>query len=556
MQRRELPLRDETARLPDLPSTRRRTGGTRLPGVLRRPGVLRLQRVAGNRAVSSLLGRARAVQRVEIYPKGGGRVTDVNGPGTNERKPVLAVQQRLIALGAMTQDEADADRARMDARTGRIMAGDITNTTAAITKCELPTLTEPAARKALKVDLVAGVGTGETNDAADVELVLNLLHEESHVSKTDFDAASVVLEGIGRTVDPALLPGFLAGLTKLKKSYAGGYPWRGSTKRRRGLKVTDGTAAYQKAVNYNLAGRAAMNGWLDGAIGQTRDKVLRNSAEWARSGRVKLYCQTRTHDSAARVRAASQPRRFVAIFGHPAGALSEAPVPYLRKLRGETAFDNTNVAIEADSGGFNTPGEIGIVDPRRSGKKYFMDSIKHEVQHAADHTPETDVGHYQSEVNARWTEGKFDYLSPRRRIRRMGQTWTVRQYAIFRDLWDNHDLYGYVKDNWNDSNAANRAAWRTMVVGYRTPAGFNPINSVRIETLSEKMTACSTADCLADDKFLAGTGPANARAGEVRAAIRALDDLDRKTVAGHAQLNALALTNLAGKLRDEYLAIR
>ena len=193
-------------------------------------------------------------------PKGGGKVTDVNGPGTNERKPVLAVQERLIALGAMTQAEADADRARMDAQTGR-MAGDITNTTAAITKCEMPTLTEPAARKALKVDLVGGVGTGETNDAADVELVLNLLHG-SRIN-ADFDAASVVLEGVGRTVDPALLPGFLAGLTKLKKGYAGGYPWRGSTKRRKGLKVTDGTAAYQKAVDYNLAGRAAMNAWLD-----------------------------------------------------------------------------------------------------------------------------------------------------------------------------------------------------------------------------------------------------------------------------------------------------
>jgi hypothetical protein len=256
------------------------------------------------------------------------------------------------------------------------------------------------------------------------------------------------------------------------------------------------------------------------------------------------------------VKAAGQPRRFVAIFGHPAGALSEAPVPYLRKLKGETTFDNTNVTIEADSGGFNTPGEIGIVDPARSGKKYFLDSIKHEVQHDADHTPETDEGHYKSEVNARWTEGKFDYLSPRRRIQRMGQTWTERQYGIFRDLYDNHDLYGYAKDNWNDSNAAKRAAWRTMVVGYRTPDSFNPINSVRVENLSDKMNACSTADCLADDKFREGKGPVNARANDVKSAITALDELDRKAVAGNTRLNALALTNLAGNLRAEYLAIR
>ncbi len=550
MQRRELPERTAAARPAELPAAQRRANGARLPGVLR------LQRSAGNHAVSQLLSGSRVVQRVELYPNGGGKVTDVNGPGTNEKGPVLLVQARLIELGDLTKADADADRARMDAQTGRIQASDIVNTTAAITRCEAPTLTEPAARKALKVDLVGGVGTGQANDAQDVELVLNLLHEEWHVSNADFDAGSLVLEGTGHTVDPALLPGFLAGLTKLKKGYAGGYPWRGSTRRRKGLKVTEGTAAYQKAVDYNLAGRAAMNTWLDGALAQAKDKILRNSAEWMRSGRVKLYCQTRTHDSAARVKAAHQPKRFVAIFGHPAGALTEAQVPYIRKLKGETTFDNTNVTIEADSGGFNTPGEIGIVDPVHSGKKYFLDSIKHEVQHDADHTAEDNEGHFKSEVNARWTEGRFDHLSPRRRIQRMGQTWTVRQYATFRDLYDNHDLYGYVKDNWNDSNAAKRNAWRAMVVAYRTPEGFNPVNSVRIADLGDRITACSTLDCLADDKFREGKGPPNAKATDVKTAIAALDELDRKTVASNVALNALALTNLAGKLREEYFAIR
>lgn len=551
MQREVLPTRTAAAREPEVVRTGRSAGRTRVPSLLR------LQRDAGNRAVSRLLTGQAVVQRVvELYVHGGGRVTDVNGPGTNERKPVLFVQGRLIALGALSEEDAAADRAKMDAQTGRIMAGDIPNTIAAITKCEAPTLSEPAAKKALKADLVAGVGTGETNDAADVELVLNLLHEESHVSNADYDAGIVVLEGIGRTVDPAALPGFLPGLTKLKKSYASGYPFRGRTKRRKGLLVTEGTAAYQKAVDYHLAGRAQMQKWLDQAIGQTKDLVLRNSAEWFRSGRAKIFCQTKTHDSAARVKAEHQPRRFYAIFGYPQGSLSEAPVPYLRKLKGETTFDNTNVAIEAPSGGFQSTGEIGIVDPVSMGRRYFMSSIKHEAQHGADHTPETDEGHFKSEVNARWTEGKFDYLSPRRRINRMGNTWTQRQFAIFQDLWSYPDLYPYMRKNWNDTDRAKRAAWRTMVVNYRTPESFNPINSVRIETLSEKVNACTTADCLADDKFLDGTGPANAKAGAVRAAIAALDELDRKTLVHNIELNRLALTNLAGKLRAEYFAIR
>ena len=42
----------------------------------------------------------------------------------------------------------------------------------------------------------------------------------------------------------------------------------------------------------------------------------------------------------------------------------------------------------------------------------------------------------------------------------------------------------------------------------------------------------------------------------MKTAIAALDELDRKTVASNVALNALALTNLAGKLREEYFAIR
>ena len=90
MQREVLPNRTAAARQPEAA----RTGGRD-----RLPSVLRLQRDAGNRAVSRLLTGPAPVQRVapvrrvvELYVNGGGRVTDVNGPGTNERKSVLFVQ--------------------------------------------------------------------------------------------------------------------------------------------------------------------------------------------------------------------------------------------------------------------------------------------------------------------------------------------------------------------------------------------------------------------------------------------------------------------------------
>lgn len=517
--------------------------------------ILDLQDAAGNRAVSRVLGNPPTVQRTQLYVSGGGRVTDFNGPGTNEPKAVALVQKRLIALGALSAEDAAADRARIAARTGRILAGDIVNTTAAIDRCDVQSVSEPMAKTLFKANLVAGVGTGETNDAADVDLVLNVLHEEHHVTNDEFDAGEIVIEGVGRTVDPALVPGFLTGLTRMKRAYAAGYPFRGSTKRRKRLLVTEGTAAYQRALDYNNAGRAAMQGWLASAAAQSRDKVLRNSAEWCLSGRIKLYCTTKTHDSAARVKANGSPKRFYAIFGHPLGALSEQQVPYLRKLKGETTFDNTNVEIEAPSGGSAPPGAITVVDPVPSGRTAFYETIKHEVQHTADHHPATDEGLYKTEVNARWVDGVYAGYSPRRRVRAQGYTWNERQYAIFQNLWKYKDLYPYVRSNWNDPDAGTRAAWRAMIVGYTKPASFNPINSVRIEALHEAIAACTPADCDADDRFRAGTGPENPKAAAVKRAMSALDALDRATIKTNTDLNASAASNLSGALRTEYTAL-
>jgi hypothetical protein len=319
--------------------------------------------------------------------------------------------------------------------------------------------------------------------------------------------------------------------------------------------VTEGTAAYQQAVAYNTAGRKAMMKWLNEAAAQTSDKILRNSAQWCLSGKTKLYCQTKTHDSAARVRAAGQPRRFVAIFGYPQGAITEGQVSYLRKLRGETAFDNTNVAIEAPSGGSAPAGAITVVDPVPSGKRAFFDTIRHEVQHSADHHPATDEGLFKTELNARWLEKSYAGYSPRRRVRRQGYTWNERQYAVFQNLLQNKDLYPYMRRNWNSSNRAERDAWRAMVVAYTKPDSFNPINSIRIENLNDALWNVWGADCREDEKFRAGTGPENPKASAVRAAIAAMDELDKQALRQNAELKARGRVHLEGKLLDEFNAL-
>ncbi len=137
----------------------------------------------------------------------------------------------------------------------------------------------------------------------------------------------------------------------------------------------------------------------------------------------------------------------------------------------------------------------------------------------------------------------------------MGFTWNERQYAVFRDLWSHHDLYPYLKDNWNQTDRAKRTAWRSMVVGYTKPDSFNPINSIRIQKLDDVITACTPADCAADDRFRDGTGPENAKATGVKTALTALDALDRSTVKTNTELTTKATTNLSGKLLADFQAL-
>lgn len=530
------------------------TRGRRAPATS--PALLELQQLAGNRAVTAAV--VPVVQRASLALKSGGVISDSAAPNANRRADVLGVQDRMLAAGALTESDVIEDRRTMDARGAStdLLPEDLGKTTAAIAKVEKPDLSEPAAKKVLKVDLVAGVGDGQKNDPADVDLVLNLLHEEWHVTNAEYDRGIVALAGTGSAIDVNTLPGFVAGVGKLKKYYVAGYPFRGTTAKRTKMLVAEGTSEYQKALEYNQAGREQMIAWLKEASAQSKDLLLRNSAQWLLDGRSKVYCATKTHDAAARVKAESKPARFTAYFGVEAGAITETQVPYVRKFKGQTTFDKANVKVSPQYGGWESAGQIGVVDPVAAGKAYFLDTVRHEAQHGADHTAETDEGHFKSEMNARAVEERFKAYSTKGRVEQLGYSWTPRQFAMFYDIWSNNDLYPYLQKNWYQTDKGKRKAWREMCVNYRTPQTFNPINSIRIEELHVAMKACTIRDCQADDALLdQGKTPVNAKAGAVRSAIRALDELDRKTIKNNMELNQLALLNISGRLRDDYFRL-
>lgn len=516
--------------------------------------LLGLQRSAGNRATS----RAVALQRTSLAVPDGTTISSTDGPGTNVRADVQGVQDRLRGLSSLDAPGYDADRAKIAAKSPQdpVLAVDIPNTLAAIDRNEAAHLAPGAALGVFKAGLVDGVGLGQGNDGADVDLMLNLMHEESHVTNEQYDAGIRVLTGVGTTVDPTMVPGFLDGLTKLKRYYAAGYAFRGTMRTRTRTVLPDGPeqAAYTKAVEHNVAERQVMRTWIDEAANQTKDVVLRNSAQWILSGRSKIYCLTRTHDSAARVKEARAPK-LIAWFSYPGGDLFSAPSLYVRKAKGQPAFNNADVKLDPDSAGFEFTGVVGVVEPSKGGKKFFLDTIRHETQHDADHTASDDKGLHTTELNARWVEKAFGRFSTRRKVKALGFTWNERQLAVFQELFDNPALYPYARKNWNDPNKTARDAWRAFVVGLRQPDTFNPINSIRIEQLWTVMALCTTAGCAADDKRVeAGNGNYSPPVQAVWDAMSALDDNDRTAIRSNADLNRRALENLGGRIRDAYFA--
>ena len=179
-------------------------------------------------------------------------------------------------------------------------------------------------RKALKVDLVGGVGTGQANDAPDVELVLNLLHEEWHVTTpTSTPAAwfwrapahrgSRAAARISRRpdeVEKGLRRWRIRGAAHQTSQRPEGH---GGNRR---LSEGGGLQPGRPRGHEHLAGRG---------LAQTKDKILRNSAEWMRSGRVKLYLP----DADPRFRSAGegghQPRG-----SWPSSAIRQVRSPKLR----------------------------------------------------------------------------------------------------------------------------------------------------------------------------------------------------------------------------------
>jgi hypothetical protein len=313
-------------------------------------------------------------------------------------------------------------------------------------------------------------------------------------------------------------------------------------------------ARYDATRRRHDRNRTIVQGWLNAGAAQHHDIRLRDSCQWANTGRTKIFVLTKVHDSAARAAAAGH-RGGAAWFSYPDGELSTGAASYTRRAGHTGAWDNGNVHFEdvATVDGFQSPGEIALMETAvAKGAAYFYSVLKHELQHAADDHDSTDLDGYKTEFRAYWLgSGEYDSASPRARVRHLGYVWNARQWAIFQHLY-NDPAYAYVKTAWDAENHVHDRALRVFqkaVVDFAHPESINPDNSTRVDDFYQALKTATHADCAADSP-----GHANDQIKALRDALNGLEAAERLQIRRNHLYEPLLTTHLEGAVLAEIRA--
>ena len=532
------------------------------PAGLTSASIAQLQRFAGNAAVSSLLTRAAGpagprptVQRDDVTLASGHTVGDSAGASANLRADVLVAMDRLHQIGSMDDAPYSTERAQVAALPeGALRPDQIPQTRAALARNRQAILSAAGSQRALHLPLSGGVGAGQSNDKTDVAAVQDLLHAEWFLTNESYDRERAVVNAAGAAVDPGAVPDTIAGIPRLKAGILQGTPLHapigaGLSGPRAAQEQADITA-YDAAKAQHDTNRTTLRTFVDDGFNQRHDRMLKNSTEWVRTNRIKIFPLTPTHDSAARAVAAGKPAG-AAYFSYPTGDLMSPAVYYTRRMMGETAYDNTNVNLEDTTSvdGFQDAGVIAIMQSAIArGRQYFWSVLRHELQHAADFHGAADIDGYKTEFRAYWLGSReYDAISPTRLVHHKGWTWNARQYAIFNNLYTSAD-YAYVKTAWDAEDALPRAGrnFQRAVVDFWRPVSVNPSNSLRVGDFYSKLTATSHADCDADTR-----ATPNPNVAALRVSAMALDRNDRRDVWHNLEMARAIPVHIKSRVRRE-----
>lgn len=287
------------------------------------------------------------------------------------------------------------------------------------------------------------------------------------------------------------------------------------------------------ATDAHSKDRAKLQEYVDEGF-KSSDRVLKNSCEWIKLGKTKLYAVTPTGDSYARlIKGKKNPAKDEAWFptgtAGSVGDLASGPSTYNHL----SITDNANVNLDDDgkvTGGWNGTGFIAVTNAAKKTQEKVWETLRHEVQHDSDKNMGRDaqantrkyaeefdnplntnasasldklkiemaLQSYKTEYRAySYQEGgnPGPYASLDNTVQnknRNGFMFSARQLAIFNHIYGG---YAHTKDNW-DANPTMRdgRTFRQAVQSYWNPdkEGFNKYNSARVDDVYLALDAIGT----------------------------------------------------------------
>ena len=288
-----------------------------------------------------------------------------------------------------------------------------------------------------------------------------------------------------------------------------------------------------------------VQGWLNEGSRTNRDIRLRNAVDWVRRGKAKLFVLTETADREYRAKLLLRREptdRDATYFPKPngsgRGALGDGTAK-THRYNPADARDPTNVEVNKRVNGWNRKGYIAVTDiitDDDNNRDLFFQTLRHEVQHAADkhRGPELSEGvrtagpgekefqkalrSYKTEYRAHhYQDGGFNApIGGTTQAR--GLDWGSRQHEVFEHIRADYATIGAAVGG--DQPTARQRDFIRAAHAYRNPdtEGFNKYNSARIDDLYRALSKVprSTQGVLRPD---------------VRAVLRAARMLDSSDVA-------------------------
>lgn len=279
-----------------------------------------------------------------------------------------------------------------------------------------------------------------------------------------------------------------------------------------------------QATSAHSEDRLKLQEYVDNGF-KSSETLLKNSCEWIKVGKTKLYALTPTGDSYARLlKGGKNPAKDEAWFpsgtNGAAGHLGEGAATYNEK----SLVDNNNVNLDDAgkvTGGWNLPGLIAVTNASKKTEEKVWGTLRHEVQHDSDknsgrdswagvrkaaeehenpltvnkgaalakRSAEIDLQSYKTEYRAySYQEGgnPGPYAALDNTVQDKnhdGFMFSARQLAIFKHIYKGYD---HTKNNWDATPnpvLTDGRTFRQAVQSYWNPdtEGFNKFNSARVD---------------------------------------------------------------------------